>query len=153
MVKGNIFDIVRSSIVDGPGIRTTVFLKGCNLDCKWCHNPESKLTRSQIMFYKNNCVGCGACLSVCDHNAISENFEFNREKCVACGKCSTVCFNGARKFCGTYKTPLEVFNEVMLDEVFYKNSGGGVTFSGGEPMLQTEFLVETAKLLKERGIS
>lgn len=153
MLKGNIFDIERSSYVDGPGIRTTVFFKGCNLNCRWCHNPESKQTKPQLMFYENNCIKCGACVYACDNGAIGNDLTFDRLKCVSCGKCASICVSNARKYCGSEKTVEELFNEILQDEVFYKNSGGGVTFSGGEPMLQVDFIVEVAKLCKSRGIS
>lgn len=153
MIKGNVFDITRSSFVDGPGIRTTVFLKGCNLNCRWCHNPESKSGNKNLMFYEGNCIKCGACYSVCKSGAISFSGNFDRTKCVTCGECAKVCYNNARKICGSQKTATEVFNEIIEDEVFYKNSNGGVTFSGGEPMLQVDFIVAVAKKCKERGIS
>ena len=153
MIKGNIFDIERSSYVDGPGIRTTVFLKGCNLNCRWCHNPESKQSKPQLMYYENNCIKCGACVYACNSGAISSTLDFDRSKCLSCGKCAKSCVSGARKFCGSEYTAEELFNEIIEDEVFYKNSGGGVTFSGGEPMLQVDFIIEVAKLCKSRGIS
>ena len=153
MIKGNIFDIERSSLYDGPGIRTTVFFKGCNLNCRWCHNPESKLKKPQLMYYKNKCVSCSACFQVCENNAVLSDFSVDRSKCVSCGKCASECFSGARKFCGGLKTVNEVFEIINEDAVFYKNSGGGVTFSGGEPMLQVDFLVEVANMCKKAGIS
>ena len=133
-MKAMIFDIQRNSYVDGPGIRTTVFFKGCNLKCKWCHNPESQNPKKEIMFYKSKCTGCGRCkdLSVND-----ENF---------------ICFNDAKEICGKEYTVEEILKEVLKDKSFYENSDGGVTFSGGECMLQIDFLTEILKKCKENGI-
>ena len=153
MIKANVFDLERSSFVDGPGIRTTVFLKGCNLNCIWCHNPESKSSKRQLMYYKNACTGCGECYTACKNGAINKLGDIDRLKCVSCGECTKVCYNNARKICGVIKSVDEVYKEIIEDEVFYKTSGGGVTFSGGEPMLQVDFIVEVAKLCKEKGIN
>lgn len=142
-MKGLIFDIVRNSFVDGPGIRTTVFFKGCNLHCAWCHNPESQSFKPQMLFYRDKCTGCGKCKEVCPHNF---------ETCDLCGKCTLYCPVDARKVCGKEYTADEVLAEVLKDKAFYENSGGGVTFSGGECMLQTEFLGELLKKCKENGI-
>lgn len=142
-MKAMIFDIERNSFVDGPGIRTTVFLKGCNLKCVWCHNPESQSFKPQMMFYKDKCKGCGKCKEVCPNNF---------EKCDFCGKCTFYCPVDARKVCGKEYTADEVLTEVMQDKAFYDNSGGGVTFSGGECMLQVDFLLELLKKCKENGI-
>ena len=114
MDKAIIFDIQRNSFVDGPGIRTTIFFKGCNLRCKWCHNPESQSLKPQIMFYADKCTGCGRCRGI---TAADTDF---------------ICFNDAKQICGKEYTVDEVFAEVVKDRSFYENSGGGVTFSGGE---------------------
>ena len=143
MKKATIFDIQRNSFVDGPGIRTTVFFKGCNLKCAWCHNPESQSPKKQMMIYKNKCTGCGKCLEVCPNNL---------EKCDFCGRCEIFCASDARKVCGREYTVDEVFSEVIKDKAFYDNSGGGVTFSGGECMLQIDFLCEILEKCKENGI-
>ena len=143
MKKAIIFDIQRNSFVDGPGIRTTVFFKGCNLKCAWCHNPESQSPKKQMMIYKNKCTGCGKCLEVCPNNL---------EKCDFCGRCEIFCASDARKVCGREYTVDEVFSEVIKDKAFYDNSGGGVTFSGGECMLQIDFLCEILEKCKENGI-
>ncbi len=143
MEKGIIFDIIRNSFVDGPGIRTSVFFKGCNLKCAWCHNPESQTFHKQMMFYKDKCTGCGKCKEVC---------HYNLQKCDFCGKCEIFCPNDARKICGKEMTVEDVFTEIIKDKSFYENSGGGVTFSGGECMLQVDFLVEILKKCKENGI-
>ena len=142
-MKATIFDIQRNSFVDGPGIRTTVFFKGCNLRCKWCHNPESQAFEREMLFYKNKCTGCGKCKEVCPNHL---------ERCDFCGKCELFCASDARKICGKEYTVDEVFSEVANDKLFYENSGGGVTFSGGECMLQIDFLCEILKKCKENGI-
>lgn len=138
-----IFDIQRNSFVDGPGIRTTVFFKGCNLKCKWCHNPESQSTQKQMMYYKDKCIGCGKCAEVCPNQL---------KKCDFCGKCELYCPADARKVCGKEYSAIEVFNEIAKDKIFYENSGGGVTFSGGECMLQTDFLCEILQKCKQEHI-
>ncbi len=143
MLTATIFDIERNSFVDGPGIRTTVFFKGCNLKCAWCHNPESQSAKSQMMFYKDKCKGCGKCKEVC---------PYNFEKCDLCGKCTFYCPVDARKVCGKEYTVDEVFDEIIKDKAFYENSGGGVTFSGGECMLQIDFLLEILKKCNNAGI-
>ena len=141
--KAVIFDIERNSFMDGPGIRTTVFFKGCNLRCKWCHNPESQSFEKQMMFFKNKCTGCGKCREVCPNNM---------ESCVLCGKCMYICPADARKICGKEYTADEVMKEILKDKAFFENSGGGATFSGGECMLQIDFLEEILKKCKEEGI-
>lgn len=143
MICATIFDIERGSTVDGPGIRTTVFFKGCNLRCRWCHNPESQAFGPQLMFYRNKCTGCGKCREVC---------PYHLENCVLCGKCELFCPHDARMLCGRKYTVEEVLKQVASDKAFYDNSGGGVTFSGGECMLQLDFLTETAKKCQEAGI-
>ena len=141
-MTATIFDMERNSFVDGPGIRTTVFFKGCNLKCAWCHNPESQDFKPQMMFYKDKCKGCGKCKKICP----------TPDQCTLCGKCTFYCPVDARKVCGREYTVDEVFAEVIKDKAYYDNSGGGVTFSGGECMLQIDFLVEILKKCKENGI-
>ena len=143
MLTATIFDIQRNSYVDGPGIRTTVFFKGCNLRCAWCHNPESQSPKPQMMFYKNKCTGCGKCRIKCP-NAL--------EKCDLCGMCPLYCPHDAREICGREYTVDEALREILKDKTFYDVSGGGVTFSGGECMLQIDFLEEILKECKKRGI-
>ena len=142
-MKANIFDISRVSYVDGPGIRTTVFFKGCNLRCAWCHNPESQSPKKQILFYENKCKKCQKCLEKCP------NFF---EKCNFCGKCALFCPNDARELCGREYTVEEIFLQVVKDKSLYENSGGGVTFSGGECMLAIDFLEEILKRCKAEGL-
>ena len=143
MLSAMIFDIERNSYVDGPGIRTTVFLKGCPLSCVWCHNPESQSFEKQIMFYKSKCIGCGKCREVCPNNLKSCDF---------CGKCELYCPADARKICGKEYTIDEVLKEIVKDKPFYENSGGGVTLSGGEPLAQYDFSLKLLKKAKENGI-
>ena len=143
MLTATIFDIERNSYVDGPGIRTTVFFKGCNLRCAWCHNPESQSPKPQMMFYKNKCTGCGKCKEKCPNHL---------ESCELCGKCTLYCPHDAREICGKEYTVDEVMREILKDKAFYDHSGGGVTFSGGECMLQIDFLEEILKTCKENGI-
>ncbi|MBE6596833.1 MAG: glycyl-radical enzyme activating protein [Ruminococcaceae bacterium] len=142
-MKATIFDIQRCSFSDGPGIRTTVFFKGCNLRCAWCHNPESQSPKSQLMFHSDKCTSCGKCREVCP-NALAS--------CDLCGRCEIYCPAEARRVCGKEYTPDEVLSEILKDKKFYETSGGGVTFSGGEAMLQTDFLVEILKRCKDNGI-
>ena len=142
-MKATIFDIERNSYVDGPGIRTTVFFKGCNLRCAWCHNPESQSPKPQMMFYKNKCTGCGKCKEKCPNHL---------ESCELCGKCTLYCPHDAREICGKEYTVDEVMREILKDKTFYENSGGGVTFSGGECMLQIDFLEAILKECKINGV-
>jgi len=143
MKTATIFDIERNSYVDGPGIRTTVFFKGCNLHCSWCHNPESQSPNPQMLVYKNKCTGCGKCKEKCP-NAL--------ETCSLCGRCTLYCPHDARDVCGKEYTVDEVMREILKDKVFYENSGGGVTFSGGECMLQIDFLEAILKECKNNGV-
>ena len=143
MNTATIFDIERASYVDGPGIRTTVFFKGCNLRCAWCHNPESQSPSAQMMFYKNKCTGCGKCKEKC---------PYGLDECRLCGKCTLYCPHDAREICGKEYTADEVSAEIIKDKSLYETSGGGVTFSGGECMLQVDFLEEILKKCKENGI-
>jgi pyruvate formate lyase activating enzyme len=156
MVTGTIFDIKRFSIHDGPGIRSTVFLKGCPLVCQWCHNPESQSFQPELIFRPERCLACGACVDDCPHGNIKledGNILHNKDYCLACGACCRTCYPGARELIGREVTPEEVLQEVIRDNVFYKESGGGVTFSGGEPLSQADFLEECLALSKEAGLS
>ena len=141
--KGIIFDIQGTSFVDGPGIRTTVFFKGCNLKCKWCHNPESQNFRREMMVHKNKCTGCGTCVDICPNHM---------QTCTLCGACVEACPHEAREICGREVLVSEVFEEILRDKTFYQSSGGGVTFSGGEGMLQLDFLYELLKRCKDSKI-
>lgn len=155
-MKAKIFDIERTSFVDGPGIKTTFFLKGCNMRCKWCHNPESQLPDTQIMFYKSKCTGCGRCREVCPYDLSKCDTHGMCDvhgKCDMCDMCADACLSGARQLCGKEYTADEVLEIALKDKLFYDTSGGGVTFSGGECMLQIEFLEEILKDLKKAGIN
>ena len=144
MLTATIFDIQRGSYVDGPGIRTTVFFKGCNLKCKWCHNPEGISKGIQKLFYKDKCVGCGKCARIC---------PYNQKDCTLCGKCALYCPNYALEICGAEYTISELFEIIIKDKSYYESSNGGVTFSGGECMLQIDFLTEILKICKKANIN
>jgi len=149
-----IFAIKPFEIHDGDGIRTTVFFKGCPLRCKWCHNPESFSFEKEILFDKTVCGNCMRCTKICEANVIKdEKHIFIKEKCTLCGKCEDICPNNAFEISGKTSSAEEITKEVLKDEIFMKGSGGGVTFSGGEPLMQVDFCVEIAKLLKEHDIN
>jgi len=154
-MKGTVFNIQKFSINDGPGIRTTVFMKGCPLSCAWCHNPESKLARPEIFFDKAKCTVCGRCAAVCPlgaHRISDGTHLYEREICTACGRCADGCLVGALDKTGKKMSDEEVIAEVMKDEIFYETSGGGMTLSGGEPMMQLDFTLSLLKLAKENGL-
>ena len=139
---GMITDIQRFSLNDGPGIRTTVFLKGCNLHCAWCHNPETIRKKNELMVYPANCIGCGHCVPVSPSGArwiAAGVLQFDRARCTACGACAAVCFPGALKMAGRSVSVAEVMGEILQDRAYYADSGGGVTLSGGELFCQAEF--------------
>ena len=141
---GLVFDIKRYAIHDGPGIRTTVFFKGCPLQCQWCHNPESWKREPEHGLRVGRCIRCGACIEVCTAEAISlvdDQPVTDPDKCNLCGECVDACVAGARQIIGQEMTVSEVMTEVEKDVIFYDQSGGGVTFSGGEPLMQAEFLL------------
>jgi len=155
MTTGTIFNIQRYSIHDGPGIRTTVFLKGCSLNCWWCQNPESQLSEQENVFWEDRCIGCGACSTICPSGAIQIKNSIpvtEKEKCILCGKCIEKCPALAREMIGKKMTIEEVLKEIEKDLVFYEESGGGVTFSGGEPLGQSEFLEELLNDCREKKI-
>ncbi|MGB9919444.1 MAG: glycyl-radical enzyme activating protein [Moorellales bacterium] len=154
-VQGVIFNIQRYCIHDGPGIRTTVFLKGCPLRCVWCQNPESQMVQPEVFFNREKCVGCGRCAAVCPNGAIEIHqgrARTDRGRCKGTGKCAEACPNEARSLMGRYVSAGEVFREVAEDEIFYEGSDGGVTLSGGEPLAQPEFAAAVLRLCKEAGI-
>lgn len=154
--QGMVFDIQRYSVHDGPGIRTTVFLKGCNLRCFWCHNPESYRREPDLLFYPNKCINCGKCFRLCPLNCHSVDnagaHQINRAACTACGVCSQKCYAGALVISGKWRSVEDVMQTVLADAVFYKNSGGGMTVSGGEPMMQPEFTLALLQAAKEAGL-
>ena len=151
-----ITNIQKFSIHDGCGIRTNVFFKGCGLSCKWCANPETICRRRELMYYRRKCVGCGKCVGLCPNGALelSENgIVIARDKCCSCGQCVKNCPNTALEVAGSIYSPEEVFNKINEDKVFYQQSGGGVTFSGGEPFLHTDFIRQVAEKCKAEGYS
>jgi pyruvate formate lyase activating enzyme len=144
MPTGIVFDIKRFSIHDGPGIRTTVFLKGCPLRCAWCHNPESQRPEPQVMLRPSRCIVCGECVAHCPEDAIQWNGQgpvTDRSLCIACGTCTPYCASEARELIGEEKSATEVLELIKRDLAFFDESGGGVTFSGGEPLNQAPFLL------------
>lgn len=144
------------SIHDGPGIRTVVFLKGCPLRCKWCANPENLNADIEIGFIKNLCQGCGRCVRACSHKAIipgEDVYRINRENCVTCFRCADNCYFGAIVRYGEVMTSGEVYDKTRRDKMFYDSSGGGVTFSGGEPLARARFIAEVSESLRAEGIS
>ena len=149
-----IFAIKPFEIHDGDGIRTTVFFKGCPLRCRWCHNPESLSRKPQILFNKDLCVNCMKCTSLCQANISKDNVHyFLRENCTLCRSCESACPREAFEIAGVDRSAEEITEELLHDEIFMKGSGGGVTFSGGEPLLQVDLCIEIAKRLKERDIN
>ena len=144
-MDGIVYNIQRMSTKDGPGLRTTVFLKGCPLHCPWCSNPESQSFKPQLMFFSNLCVGCGACERICPNGAvvkIGDVYNRDRSICTDCGLCVESCPSKAREMSGKRMTVEEVMRVVDSDSLFYDNSGGGVTFGGGEPTAAGAFLLE-----------
>ena len=136
-MTGIVFDIKEFSVFDGPGIRTTVFMKGCDLRCRWCHNPEGLSPKPQLMVSKASCTHCGACRKVCP----------SPDRCTACGKCLPYCRGGFRKIIGTEWKSEALAKRLQKDEDVYRLSGGGITFSGGEPLMQWPFVAETVSRL------
>ena len=148
-----IFDIQRFSIHDGPGIRTVLFSKSCPLSCTWCQNPESQKSRAEVAFYSEKCKDCRKCIQVCPSFAIDEITKIsNYTTCITCSACIDVCTQDARKMIGQKMSEDEIINELLKDIDFYKDSNGGVTFSGGEPLVYPEFLLKILKRLKAKGI-
>lgn len=156
MSTGLIFDIKRFSIHDGPGIRSTVFFKGCPLVCAWCHNPESQSIKPELIFRPSRCLACGECVDACPHKAIQFIDGRIRQDWGSChvnGACVEVCYPGAREIIGRQISPETVVQELVQDRVYYQASGGGVTFSGGEPLAQPAFLKEILSLCKKEDLS
>ncbi|MDH4267107.1 MAG: glycyl-radical enzyme activating protein [Deltaproteobacteria bacterium] len=155
MRRGVVFDIQRYSIHDGPGIRTTVFFKGCPLRCDWCQNPESQSAKPEIFFDRSRCSRCGECVAICPEKASSlsgESLRLDRRICRGCGKCADLCPHEARKLVGRYMTVDEVMHPILKDIKFYENSGGGVTLSGGEPTAQIHFALALLRRCQELGL-
>lgn len=155
MTTGMIFDIQRFCIHDGPGIRTTVFLKGCPLRCKWCHNPEGISRNPLLSFLPDKCIGCGFCFQNCPqsaHRMEEGRHVLDRSLCRMCGRCAIECYAGALEFIGRLTTVQEVMKEVLADLAFYETSGGGMTLSGGEPLMQIDFSEALLRQAKAEGL-
>ncbi len=155
MPTGITFNVQRFSTEDGPGIRTTVFMKGCPLRCKWCHNPEGLSPRPELVWYDVRCIGARECLKVCPEDALEltpEGMRLDRERCTVCGLCQEACPAGALEVIGREWTAEALYAEVAKDSAFYETSGGGVTISGGEPVMQTEFVEAFLRVCREGGI-
>jgi pyruvate formate lyase activating enzyme len=156
LITGTVFDIRRYSIHDGPGIRTAVFFKGCPLACAWCHNPESQSFSLELMFRAKRCIQCNDCLDVCPNNAVSrrgDGIYVDRSACKVSGNCTLICPAGALEILGRVMSVESVLAEIERDRVFYEQSGGGATFTGGEPLSQPRFLLELLSACRKRGIS
>ncbi|MFC2007228.1 glycyl-radical enzyme activating protein [Chloroflexota bacterium] len=153
--KAVVYNIQRYSIHDGPGIRTTVFFKGCPLRCFWCQNPESQRMETEVFLNKDNCTLCGRCVDACPTAAstLSDiSSVIDRSKCTGCGKCAEACSKGARTLVGKYLTLAEIMEEVLRDKKFYDNSGGGVTLGGGEPTAQPEMALSILRGCQGAGL-
>ena len=155
MNYGTVFNIQRMSIHDGPGIRTTVFLKGCPLRCAWCHNPESQSPEPEPAYHANRCVGCGFCVAQCPAGALSLSagkVKKNTDLCIQCNACVASCPYSAWECYGERMSVEDVVTEVLKDKAYYTKTGGGVTFSGGEPLLRADFVAACATQLREHGV-
>lgn len=152
---GTIFNIMRFSVNDGPGIRSTVFLKGCPLACPWCHNPESIGKGIEIILRPDRCIHCGVCIDVCAHHAVAAGdgqAVTDRALCTRCGECVPHCYADARALAGKVVTTEEVLHDILRDRIFFDESGGGVTFSGGEPLMQHDFLESLLEACRQEDL-
>jgi pyruvate formate lyase activating enzyme len=152
---GRVFWIERFAVHDGPGIRVAVFLKGCPLRCWWCHSPESQSPNPELLIKEDRCLVCGTCLPFCSHDAIADTgdgYTTDHARCEACGECAEACPAGARVLAGRAITVPELMTEIEKDRVFFRESGGGVTFSGGEPLMQPVFLAEAIAACRDAGL-
>lgn len=150
---GTVFNIQKFCLHDGDGIRTNVFLKGCPLRCIWCHNPEGLERTPSLSFNESRCTGCGRCLPGCPAREIKDGkVTVDRSKCTLCGKCVKACLSGACEIIGKERDARDVMREVLKDKIFFDNSGGGLTVSGGEPSYQPEFTLELLRIAKDAGI-
>ena len=154
-ITGRIFNIQRFSIHDGPGIRTTVFVKGCSLGCLWCHNPESVASQPELVFFPTKCIGCGRCFEACPNAALvmeDGKRHYHIERCRLCGRCAEACYAEALVMEGREATAEEVVAEILKDKPFYDNSNGGATVSGGEPLLQPAFVADVLRRCHDRSV-
>lgn len=154
--QGFIFNIQRMSTEDGPGIRTTVFFKQCPLKCVWCHNPESISNKRQLEWFKHKCIGCNTCIDICKYDALLFNdsgLKIDRDKCTSCGECSDECPSTALHMWGEYWNIDDLYYEIQKDKIYYTQSKGGITVSGGEPTIQSEFILKFLKRCKENDIN
>jgi len=154
-INGTVLEIQRMSTEDGPGIRTTVFMKGCTLKCSWCHNPESISFKQELQWIKTDCIECGICIDLCPSKALSfkdNDVIIDREKCKICNICSKECPTGALELIGSKWNVENLVEELLKDRAYFEKSAGGVTISGGEPAMQPDFVVEVLKKLKKQGI-
>ena len=153
-MKANIVEIKRFAVHDGDGIRATVFFKGCPLKCVWCHNPETISPKRQLAFYRHKCISCGKCAEVCGCHTFSENMHMaDNKKCTVCGKCTKVCPQSALEIFGTEMSTDDICSVLLKDRDFYAESGGGITLSGGECLLQSEACFEILETMKQNGIN
>ena len=153
-MKLTYFNIQRFCLRDGPGIRTTLFLKGCPVNCIWCHNPEGKSSKPELLFFEDRCASCGACLGLCTARSIADGkIAVDRALCTACGKCADICLNDACEICGKVADAEEIYAELIRDKLFFDTSGGGITLSGGEPLYQAEAAIYLAKRAASDGVS
>ena len=150
-IGGRVLNIQRFAVHDGPGLRTTVFFKGCPARCPWCHNPESQSFVPELMRFPERCVSCGSCAAACAHGLCPDGFD--RNLCAGCTRCAEACPSGARQIAGRWMTVDEVLADVESDRVFYEASNGGLTCSGGEPLSQPRFLHKLLETAKSRGLS
>jgi len=155
MIYGKIFDIKQFAVHDGPGIRTTIFFKGCPLDCPWCHNPEGLRQEDDLFYYESKCIGCGSCLDICSQDAIDKkdgSINIDRDLCDLCGRCAEECPTTALKVAGKKVTTDEVMDEIERSTIYHDTSSGGVTLSGGEPFQQFEFMEELVDKCNKKDI-
>lgn len=153
--NGIVFDIKRYTLHDGPGIRTTIHLKGCPLACLWCHNPESQSFKPQLLFRRERCIACGKCVDACPNQAVlpkNAGFEIESDRCSGLGKCADICPAEARELCGRSMSAPDAMKALLKDRIFFEQSGGGMTLSGGEPLSQPEFCIALLRACKRYEI-